>query len=176
MSTRGIIGFVIDGDEKLTYNHSDSYPSWLGVQTLKWLRDANLADVYAKARALRMVDDAPGVNPNSDQSYYWKLRDLQGDWQATLDAGLMHAGGSDFALDSLFCEWGYVIDLDRPSLEVYRGFQRAPHTDGRFADRNPEGEPSVSGSTYYPVRLVARWGLEELPTEDEFLAVLESDD
>ena len=38
MGTRGIVGFVSGGQEKLTYNHSDSYPSGLGVAVLEWAK------------------------------------------------------------------------------------------------------------------------------------------
>lgn len=39
MGTRGTWGFVADGDEKLTYNHFDSYPDGLGVDVLDALRE-----------------------------------------------------------------------------------------------------------------------------------------
>lgn len=53
----------------------------------------------------------------------------------------------EFAKDSLFCEWAYVVDLDADTLEVYRGFQEAPHTDGRWASEEP-------AKGYFPCRLV----------------------
>ena len=38
----------------------------------------------------------------------------------------MEDGGDDFLKDSLFCEWGYVINLTTNRLEIYRGFQKQP--------------------------------------------------
>lgn len=35
-----------------------------------------------------------------------------------------------FAHDSLFCEWGWVINLDTMSLEVYKGFNFTPLEKG----------------------------------------------
>jgi hypothetical protein len=39
MSTRGVFGFRIDGEDKVTFNHFDSYPSGLGEKILYDLRD-----------------------------------------------------------------------------------------------------------------------------------------
>lgn len=58
---------------------------------------------------------------------------------------------TDFAADSLFCEFAYVLDLDRDVLEFYRGFQTEPHSNGRFADM--EFEKGYRSMQYYPVRL-----------------------
>ncbi len=84
-----------------------------------------------------------------------------------LDAGLTW-DGSDFPSDSLFCEWGYLIDLGAATFEVYRGFQRAPHTAGRYAER-----PRVRDG-YHPVALVASWSFADLPDGDTFLASLDA--
>jgi hypothetical protein len=36
-----------------------------------------------------------------------------------------------FLSDSLFCEWAYIINLDKEVLEVYEGFQEE-ESDNRF--------------------------------------------
>ena len=36
----------------------------------------------------------------------------------------------DFARDSLFCEYAYVVDLTRNTLEAYKGFQKSPAPQG----------------------------------------------
>lgn len=81
--------------------------------------------------------------------------------------------GSAFAADSLFCEYGYVIDLDRRVFEVYEGFQTAPHDQGRFT-RSDVPEPSYRGGPrYYPIKLAVSWPLDELPSDEEFIKFFE---
>lgn len=66
---------------------------------------------------------------------------------------------TDFAGDSLMCEWAYVIDLDTDTLEVYKGFNKEPVPSGeRFADFPKEKDTS----DYYPIRLARIFKLSEL--------------
>lgn len=39
----------------------------------------------------------------------------------------------EFILDSLFCEYGYIMNYDTNELEVYTGFQKKP-PEGRYRD------------------------------------------
>jgi hypothetical protein len=189
MGTRGFITFVVDGQEKTAYNHWDSYPDGLGVRVLAFSREAarHPAALREAAKRLRVIqaDEKPtaedverlapytdlGVSNQSTDDWYCLLRATQGDPAAILEAGIIEDAGN-FPLDSLFAEWGYVIDLDGDGvLEVYRGFQTAPHDKGRFASREG-GEPSE----YYPVTLAARFALASLPSEEQFLAALKEDE
>lgn len=84
---------------------------------------------------------------------------------------------STFAADSLFCEWAYVIDLDKGTFEVFKGFNKTPlGKDQRFRymqdlnwhmDKKEDGTLSFNG--YYPVRHLATFKLKDLPTPQEFL-------
>lgn len=153
MGTRGLMGLVIDGQVKSSYNHWDSYPSALGTAIL-----ADLNEILAtperyelaktQARNLVLVDENgtptdeqiealkihwnPDVSTGAATEWYSLLRDLQGQFLGTLQAGVM-IDGAGFELDSLFCEWAYLVDFDREVLEVYRGFQKERHDEGRWA-------------------------------------------
>ena len=75
---------------------------------------------------------------------------------------------SEFAIDSLFCEWAWIIDLDVHTFEAYKGFNKTPVPVGqRFA--NLPRKTSRSGGDYYPIKLVRQWKLSDLPSETEFL-------
>lgn len=55
----------------------------------------------------------------------------------------------EFAADSVFCEWVYVIDLDSEVLEIYTGFNKRPVPEThRFYFLQ-----KLSKDGYYPVKL-----------------------
>lgn len=154
-----------------------------------WLRQVT-KDKYwgnslaAAVRNLRMVDpdSVPtqedidrlskyfnaNVSQGVPQDWYALFRGTQGNPAEMLAAGVIE-DEHDFPLDSLFAEWGYVIDLDKSRLEVYRGFQHHPHTQGRFALRETDR------SDYYPCAQIASWSLTHLPS-DETMERLENDE
>lgn len=190
MSTRGFIGFVADGIEKIAYNHSDSYPDGLGIEMLVWLRGVHLPHLRQQVIELRVVapDSEPTDNdikalkryyngsiggPSARPTWYQLLRETQGDPAAMLNAGVIE-DASNFPGDSLFAEYGYVVDLDTNVFEAYVGFQKERHDKGRFAGREPRAE--AFGNLYYPVALVASWPLDSLPDSDAFCAAFEGDD
>lgn len=183
MGTRGFIGFVVDGQEKIAYNHFDSYPEGLGKDVLAWLRlDFDIEFLRTAARTLRVVtdetpptdDDIERLRPFTNRSvgerkerpdWYQLLRETQGKPGEMLRAGVI-LDASDFPLSSLFAEWGYLVDLDAETLEVYRGFQQHHHSWGRFA-----GRPGQDG--YYPCALLKSWPLSGLPDDEAFVSALE---
>lgn len=189
MGTRGFVGFVVDGVEKIAYNHFDSYPSGLGIDVLAWLRIAgDLNAAREAAQALRVVD--PESEPTDEDierlggylnsnvgerrerpDWYQLLRETQGNPAAMLDAGVIE-DAANFPLDSLFAEWGYIVDFDAEVFEVYQGFQHAAHDRGRFAHREPNVRPA-SGAEYYPCALVCSWPLDALPDEKTFTETAE---
>jgi hypothetical protein len=173
MSTRGCLGVATGGKLYLAYCHSDSYPSWLGVRVAgfceavrrlgKW---KELAQAYSQVTLVQNSDPVPpaarqfyafdaGVNGGDKNTWYCWLRAFQGieGMRAVLRGTCRHIEDhSAFPEDSLFCEWAYVVDLDKGVLEVYKGFQSKPHTKGRFATATPEQH--ASGDTYYPCKLI----------------------
>jgi hypothetical protein len=197
MGTRGFIGFVADGGEKIAYNHFDSYPGGLGIDMLGWLRFAvgdlenpagGVDALRERVRAIRVVDGSTTPTPEdierlsewantrvSRQSlddWYCLLRETQGNPGNIVAAGVL-IDSSDFPRDSLFAEWGYVVDLDASVFEAYKGFQKTRPEAGRFKDREPVDHPRGGKSEYYPVALAASWPLDTLPPDEEFLAALE---
>lgn len=190
MSTRGFVTFVEGGIEKTAYNHSDSYPSGLGRDVLSWLRFAaqDVPTLREKVKTLRVVDDSTpptdedvnrlaqfadlNVSGRDPREWYVLLRETQGNPGRMLQAGVIE-DASEFPTDSSFAEYGYVVDLDAETFEVYEGFQRQPHSKGRFSGRPSADRADSVVAAYYPVALIKSWPLAELPTCDEFVAAFE---
>lgn len=189
MGTRGFLGFVANDHETIAYNHCDSYPDALGLTVLNYARSIEDLDA-AKQQAAVIVHVSDEVPPTDEQiealrpymntSVGWKmprpdwyqlLRESQGDPAAMLAAGHVEHK-PEWPADSLFCEWGYLIDFDRGVLQVYRGFQTSPHTTGRFHDR----KTSDGSSGYGPVRLIATYALDSLPDDAAFIHATDPSD
>jgi hypothetical protein len=202
MGTRHLITICIDGKYPIAqYGQFDGYPERAGVNILNHLRTTSLYDIKAGALAavphtketLRQVYIDLGIDPDSE----WisiedgrKVNEAHPQLDRCMSANIIKFvadnGGSapfpvlldlDFAQDSLFCEWAYVIDFDTNTFEVYKGFNHEPLTEGeRFYKSNSDGQESCSGNKYYPVKLVASFDLMNLPTNDSFVKMFTEDD
>jgi len=79
-----------------------------------------------------------------------------------------------FAAESLYCEWLYVIDFDKNTFEIFKGFNEDPlHQDERFYNLT---NSILAKKKQYPVKLAIAYGLENLPTLSDCLDYLNDDD
>ena len=69
----------------------------------------------------------------------------------------------DFAADTLFCEWAYVIDLDNGKFETHSGSGNGEQ--GIFARL---GENTVS--------MIASFDLDNLPSDEQFMLAFDPED
>jgi hypothetical protein len=64
-----------------------------------------------------------------------------------------------FAESSLFCEWCYVLDLDKMTFEIYKGYNKNPlEPTERFYNRNV-----TTHKHYYPVKLLLEYKIGNIP-------------
>lgn len=194
MGTRGVIGFRIDDKDKVMYNHMDSYPGYLGVKILedideiisldvsKTVKETRINKLKENVRNIRLIEEEEeNLSPvdiewakqhgfanfnvgGKEISWYQLLRGLQGNLIDCLKHSVM-LDAKDFIKDSLFCEWGYIINLDSLELEVWEGFQTEPTEGNRYGEG--VSHTSHRGDHYYPCKKVASWPLDELPSEAE---------
>lgn len=71
----------------------------------------------------------------------------------------------EFAADSLFCEWAYVLDLDKEILEVYKGFNKTPVPKSQRFAKAALIKPAHCGTQYHPVKLLKKFKFDKLTSE-----------
>ena len=65
----------------------------------------------------------------------------------------------EFVYDSVFCEWAYVVDLDKMVLEIYKGF----NSDPLYKDKDRFYQDGGNEKEYKPVKINAVFDLLDLP-------------
>jgi hypothetical protein len=189
MGTRNLTCVVLDGSFKIAqYGQWDGYPSGQGATCLAFLQELapdRLETFKANLRALPELsheeikarwkscgaNDSGFVSFEIADKFKAKWPHLNRDCGAEILETVLHgkADGvelaTSFANDSLFCEWAYLIDLDKQTFEVYRGFNQSPlDQTERFYSETPDK------SGYYPVRMVKSYPLDALPKDVAQLA------
>lgn len=193
MGTRHLIVVHAGGAYRIAqYGQWDGYPTGQGASVLKFLHSADLPAFKEKCKQLAFATDkqieaawvAAGADPGKDlvsMEVAERLKQSNPEFSRDTGAGILRLvmqadrpllvkDSLSFAGDSLFCEFGYVIDFDTGMFEVYEGFNKEPLSAGdRFFDM-----PGLEkNGEYEPIKLAKSWPLSALPTEEEFLAALE---
>lgn len=193
MGTRNLTMVIKNSEVKVAqYGQWDGYPSGQGVTALEFLRDKSNRDALNKA-----LDKVEWLSEDDVSAFLLSIGCTDG-WMNGYQSSQLHArypfvsrdhgagilqliaeseapkillrDGSDFAADSLMCEWAYVVDLDRDTLEVYTGFNKSPlPSDERFAALEPARDDE-----YYPIKLVKTFPLSDLPSTVQFTEECES--
>ena len=189
MSTRGLYGFRKDGEDKLTYNHCDSYPEWLGRNILEFCSKYSrkeMEELFAKivlvakncvpsteqiavCKAFDLYDGDVGTRDEKD--WYCLLRNMQGNLEAVKKMAdetgtAFMTNNNSFIYDSLFCEYAYIINLDSGVLELWRGFQKEQQEGSRYA-----GQPDRMG--YYPCKLIGEIPLGTITNVEDVMPRME---
>lgn len=193
MGTRNLTMVQLGGKYVVAqYCQWDGYPSGQGKTALTFAR-ANLKSKRGREKFASVLAKCTDADPETVKARYmecghdgdewvtmevsdkfkakwpWLNRDMGADILEAIQNsnGLDLHRNVDFAADSLFCEWAYVIDLDANTFEVYKGFNEKPlPASERFAGLEKDAD-----SKYYPIKLLASWPLDSLPTIKEFLAI-----
>ena len=143
MSTRGAVGLIFNNEEKIGYNHFDSYPEGLGNEILTFLKGKTIDELKSIFSNITLVK-------NSDNDVW--------NWQKhTFNTEFLDE--SRFLIDSLFCEFAYIINLDTNKLEYYEGFNLDPNAPGRYAKNNIKKNDE---KIYYGVALIKEFDLIDL--------------
>ena len=204
MGTRNLTVVVSGGEHKVAqYGQWDGYPSGQGITILYFLRDDDqeglverlkerLNDVkYADKAFLDAYNaNAPEYHNDPDhrteeQRLWFKTfgsRDIGGEILeniATTEGEVVLIDQYKFAGESLFCEWAYVVDFDKNTFEVYKGFNKEKLSEGdRFYNvaTDEKAGDVFEGGNYQQVKIVKEYKLDSLPLKVHFLDDLEGSD
>ena len=179
MGTRNLTIVQYKGDYKVAqYGQWDGYPSGQGAVVLNFLKGWDRPSFEEKVAAATFMDEDDYVKLNAiiqeeklQDTWPKRWPELSRDPAAEIleiiasnPAGIKLKNSISFAGDSLFCEWSYVIDLDTNKLEVFKGFNETPLNEGERFLTLPNLDKTEG---YYPVRIVASYDLDALPTVEE---------
>lgn len=187
MGTRNLTMVISNNQTKVAqYGQWDGYPDGVGLGVLEFIRGVDLPEFKKNIDKIKWLTDEQIDEINKTESwdtkYPYLSRDASSEVLNAIHYGKMNIGSNyngvsqidvsvigllnkeGFAKDSLFCEWGYVIDLDKNSLDVYTGFQKEKQEGNIFGENPNEGG-------YYPIAKIASFDLKDLPSNDDFLEV-----
>lgn len=170
MTTYGVVTIVKSG-VSTHIGVGDSSPSMLGKSVLLWARKTHTDIVESVISNLDLINGHHKVHPSDVTTYFGMgLRLREGElWETALLRGsrdFFDIVGLGLALDGSdwpylgTTEWGYVIDFDAETFEVYIGFQNEEHSRGRYAQA-PHALP--------PLKLIVSWFLDALPSEEDMI-------
>lgn len=195
MGTRNLEVVILNDEVRVgQYCQWDGFPDSQGMTALHFLRDKmNKEQFIQKVQQSSFLTEeehramwvACGASPDSDfvsydvsKKFAEKYPHLHRDCGAKIfeiiqenESGIKLQNSVDFAGDSLFCEWAYVVDLDNNTFEVYQGFNQSPLTekDRFYFLQKPNSE-------YYPVKMLKSYSLNNLPTDEDFLKDFEENE
>jgi hypothetical protein len=193
MGTRNLTAVKISGEYKIAqYGQWDGYPGGQGATAVEFLRGKG-----NRERLKRALKHCVWVTQGELDAKTKELG--IGEWMTPEEAARYHAAfpfmsrdhgaeilrmvatapkearpiklrnSLEFAADSLFCEWAYVVDFDTNTFEVYKGFNQSPL---KKSERFYGVTTNDVAEKYQPIRLVKSYRLGRLPKPDAFVKAL----
>ncbi|NVN96002.1 MAG: hypothetical protein HXX18_12040 [Bacteroidetes bacterium] len=186
MGTRNLTMVISEGKTKVAqYGQWDGYPEVQGKTILQFLKECDLKLFKERLKKLSFISSKKVgklwsecliINGQSwnkfktSELFKTKYPELSRDTGAKV-LQLIYEGkvfklldNSKFIHDSLWCEWVYVIDLDKNRFEVYTNFSQNPLTkkDRFFTVKYKK-------DAYYPIKIVKSYSIKKLPTVRQFI-------
>lgn len=198
MGTRNLTVVILDKEVRVAqYGQWDGYPSCSGVilaGILKKYTTENIRNAVSKCSFFteeelkemdkkidneddfqKLIKQYPQLSRDHGVNVIELIVDNYNHHRALLSHDLLLSyklkNRLNFALDSVFCEWAYVVDLDKEVVEVYTGFNKKKLTkkDRFFYMQNNKeiinDELGDSKMDHYPIKLARKFKFSEF-TED----------
>lgn len=169
MGTRFLLGIVKDGEYVVGHAGSfDGQIDYQGVNILDFLKNKFDKDIFSKGlNNISIISEEEEINrwenleaivekdyiigsSNSVNKYYELYPENSNITGAKELLEIIQESDKElkmhneilFANDSVFCEWCYIIDLDKLTFEIYAGINnRLPNKEERFHTRFNDIDP-----------------------------------
>lgn len=173
---KGTVGFIYQNKISLGYNDENSNPDYLGGDVLDLIIRINKEKGWKVFKEhslnLKNIDTADENMLKKYEKYSSPGNSkifsdiISTEWLIEMYEGKIqdYIIDNQFIKESLYCEYGYIINLDNMKLEYYLGDQEKPQKNNRFGNTNIDG--------YYPCRLVCNFDILTI-SEDNYEKIIE---
>jgi hypothetical protein len=176
MGSRHLICVVLDKEYKVAqYGQWDGYFEGAGTDILKFLEIAPLITFKAKLKDIKFLDESKikALYDIYENNFSKKFPEFSRDTSSDIFKLILNGqvtllqNSIEFAGDPLFCEYGYVIDLDENTFEIYEGaIDAEPNINERFTNiKYQKDMESV-------IKHLHTFDINNLPTSEEFVNIL----
>jgi hypothetical protein len=185
MGTRHITVVVKNNEVRVAqYGQWDGYPGGTGLNILKFLQHnngENISLLDEKINLCRLIKD--DTHPGLVAAFSSHPENFNRDTGSNILRIINESIGPvylvdyfEFAKDTVFCEWAWVIDLDNRVLDAYKGPKYLGYEEELGPNNRPMPitEPESNDQGIFAkletetVTKVESFSLDNLPTEDEF--------
>ena len=175
MGTRNLTMVISEGKTKVAqYGQWDGYPEGQGKTILQFLKKCDLKLFKERLKKIsfinkKEVDDLWNETVTTEifKSKYPELyRDTGAEVLQLIYEGKTNKllNDSKFIRDSLWCEWVYVIDLDKNKFEVYTNFSK-----NQLIKKDRFYNVKFKKDSVYPIKIVKAYSLNNLSTVKQFI-------
>lgn len=163
MGTRNLIVIKHENEYKVVkYCQWDGYPEGQGAIALGFIRKMDKNLFVQSLKNIKYISSDESHN-YSKHTYPQLYRDDGADILSRIynaqSEFIFNNSDLKFAADSLFCEWLYLLDLDKDTFNVFKGFQKSPLLPTEefywLSISKPEDDE------YFPVKLLKSFSLDE---------------
>lgn len=184
MGTRHLIAIIVGGEYKVAqYGQWDGYPEGQGAAIIDFFGKRTVSELEEAAKNSKLLSDDEFQSKYchldddifGDEKVYHYNSDIPKHMNRDVGSGILKylvdnpkglelQNELNFAGDSLFCEWVYVIDLDKYRLEIYQGFNKT-----LLSENDRFFEFQDTSTEYKPVKIVTSYHLFDLPKIGEMV-------
>ena len=153
MSTRGAFILTRDNEYKELYIWSDAYPDYTGRDVIRLIKTVDMNRAFD-----HLIPCRDGKKPDGTDAMYLSLSRVEDASGKDSELYYYRAEEQMFIYDSISCEYGYLVDLDKKRFEFYTNKPDSRQKGNRFGEEIHRIPPT--GVECYPCGLRAKFSFD----------------